>query len=298
MSKSRRPSSVESSAASSSSSSGNKKSSKSSHSSSSTASTADFLKQDDTLQAVLLADSFTQTLRPITLQQPKVLLPLLNTTLLDYALEFLVGGGVQELFVFCSAHADKVREHVGKSRLLKRSACQWRVIVGKGVHSEGDALRHLDQLDLIKGDFVLMSGDIVTNLSLAAVLQQHRARGQRDKSLLMSVVLKQVNRNDSAAAGGVRSLDDDSVIGLVPSSGQLLLYHNRFGESSVELQTELFTRHPCVQYRYDLYDTHILICTPAVLMLCQVSSIFTTTRHSQAQHNICSVHLLSHDASA
>jgi len=198
-----------------------------------------------------------------------VLLPLLNTTLLDYALEFLIGGGVQELFVFCSAHADKVRKHVGRSRLLKRSACQWRVIVGKGVHSEGDALRHLDQLDLIKGDFVLMSGDIVTNLSLTAVLQQHRARAQRDKSMLMSLVLKQVNRTDNAAAGGVRSLDDDSVIGLVPSTGQVLLYHNKWSESSVELHSEMFTRHPCVQYRYDLYDTHIMICTPSVLLLNQ-----------------------------
>ena len=276
MSKSRRPSAVDPSAASSSGSASGKKSKSSS--SSAAASTADFLKQDDTLQAVLLADSFTQTLRPITLQQPKVLLPLLNTTLLDYALEFLVGGGVQELFVFCSAHADKVREHVGRSRLLKRSACAWRVVVGKGVHSEGDALRHLDQLDLIKGDFVLMSGDIVTNLSLPAVLQQHRARAQRDKSLLMSVVMKQVQRSASAAAGGVRSLDDDSVIGLVPSTGQLLLYHNKWSESSVELHSELFTRHPCVQYRYDLYDTHILICTPAVLMLCLTGDHQVLTR--------------------
>ena len=270
MSKSRRPSSIDPSAASSSSSTSNKKSSKASHSSStSTASTADFLKQDDILQAVLFADSFAQKLRPITLQQPKVLLPLLNTTLLDYALEFLLGGGVQELFVFCSSHADKVREHVGRSRLLKRSACQWRVIVGKGVHSEGDALRHLDQLDVIKGDFVLMKGDIVTNMSLTAVLQQHRARAQRDKSMLMSLVLKQVNRTDNAAAGGVRSLDDDSMIGLVPATGQLLLYHNKWSEASVELHSEIFTRHPCIQYRYDLYDTHIMICTPAVLMLNQ-----------------------------
>ena len=282
MSKSRRPSTLESSTSSSSNPTFNKKSSKPSHSSlptstskashhssASAASTADFLKQDDTLQAVLFADSFTVKLRPITLQQPKVLLPLLNTALLDYALEFLVGGGVQELFVFCSAHADKVREHVGRSRLLKRSACQWRVIVGKGVHSEGDALRHLDQLDLIKGDFVLMSGDIVTNISLATVLQQHRARAQRDKSMLMSLVLKQVNRTDNAAAGGVRSLDDDSVIGLVPSTGQLLLYHNKWSEPSVELHSDIFTRHPCVQYRYDLYDTHIMVCTPAVLMLIQ-----------------------------
>ena len=40
------------------------------------------------IQAVVLADSFTNTCRPISLEMPKVLFPLCGTPMLDYVLEF------------------------------------------------------------------------------------------------------------------------------------------------------------------------------------------------------------------
>ena len=54
------------------------------------------------LQAVLLADSFTLTFRPASSTVPKVLCPLNNVALLDYAIEWLASNKVEELFVFCS----------------------------------------------------------------------------------------------------------------------------------------------------------------------------------------------------
>ena len=71
------------------------------------------------LSAVLLADSFaqvcsltwncsanlhkvtmsgaTQSFRPITVERPKVLLPLVNVPLIDYALEWLAASAVSEV---------------------------------------------------------------------------------------------------------------------------------------------------------------------------------------------------------
>lgn len=40
-------------------------------------------------------DSFSGTFRPCSLDKPKVLLPLLNVPMLDYVMEFLVAAGVQ-----------------------------------------------------------------------------------------------------------------------------------------------------------------------------------------------------------
>ena len=55
------------------------------------------IKRTDVLQAVLLADSFTVRLRPLTYEKPKVLLPLVNVPMLNYTLEFLARGGVGEV---------------------------------------------------------------------------------------------------------------------------------------------------------------------------------------------------------
>ena len=48
------------------------------------------------LQAVL-ADSFTQSFRPITLEHPKALLPLVNVAMIEYTLEWLAMSGVEEV---------------------------------------------------------------------------------------------------------------------------------------------------------------------------------------------------------
>jgi translation initiation factor eIF-2B subunit epsilon len=55
------------------------------------------VKRDQKLQAVLLADSFTTTFRPLTREKPKVLLPLVNVPMLMYTIEFLAQNGVEEV---------------------------------------------------------------------------------------------------------------------------------------------------------------------------------------------------------
>ena len=54
----------------------------------------------------MLADSFASNFRPITFSMPKVLMPLANVPMIEYTLECLAAGGVQEVFIFCCAHAD------------------------------------------------------------------------------------------------------------------------------------------------------------------------------------------------
>lgn len=60
----------------------------------------DDIRREEGLQAVLLADSFTQTFRPITYEVPKVLLPLVNAPMLEYTLELLANSGVVEVTCF------------------------------------------------------------------------------------------------------------------------------------------------------------------------------------------------------
>ena len=58
---------------------------------------AEDVKGDQKLQAILLADSFSQTFRPVTLESPKVLLPLVNVPMIEYTIEFLAQNGVEEV---------------------------------------------------------------------------------------------------------------------------------------------------------------------------------------------------------
>lgn len=61
-------------------------------------------------------------------------------------------------------------------------------VVSTSCLSAGEALRLIDQKDVIKSDFVLVSGDTVSNMNLAPVLEAHRARRQKDKSNIFTMV--------------------------------------------------------------------------------------------------------------
>jgi translation initiation factor eIF-2B subunit epsilon len=56
------------------------------------------LKREQKLQAIIMADSWSKTFRPVTWEKPKALLPLVNVPMLEYTLEFLAQSGVEEVY--------------------------------------------------------------------------------------------------------------------------------------------------------------------------------------------------------
>lgn len=54
-------------------------------------------------------------------------------------------------------------------------------------------MRELDAKQLIDTDFILVTGDVVSNMKLDKVLEEHRARRQADKSAIMTMVLKKAS---------------------------------------------------------------------------------------------------------
>jgi translation initiation factor eIF-2B subunit epsilon len=63
-----------------------------------------------------------------------------------------------------------------------------QVIVSTACKSAGEAMREIEQKDIIKGNFVLVSGDVVSNMDLGAAMRAHRARADKDKNAIMTMV--------------------------------------------------------------------------------------------------------------
>ena len=42
----------------------------------------------------------------------QALFPLVNVPMIEYTLEFLASGGVEEVFVFCSSHSDQIQKYI------------------------------------------------------------------------------------------------------------------------------------------------------------------------------------------
>ncbi len=69
-----------------------------------------------------------------------------------------------------------------------RTGEQVTVVVSRSSTSLGDALRAIDSRGCIASDFVLLSADTVTNLDLQRPLKEHKARREKDRNAIMTLV--------------------------------------------------------------------------------------------------------------
>ncbi|CAN0532364.1 unnamed protein product, partial [Ectocarpus sp. 8 AP-2014] len=103
----------------------------------------------------------------------QVLCPLVNVPMIDYTMEFLARNDVKEVFVYCVSHAKQLEEYLQSSTWAAHM--EVRIITSNNCLSAGDALRDIDQRGVVRSDpFVLVSGDVVSNIDLKSVIKQVR----------------------------------------------------------------------------------------------------------------------------
>ena len=156
---------------------------------------------------------------------------------------------------------------------LSYSASKWKLtsspfrtltLLKSTASSVGDAMRDLDNRDLITGDFLLVSGDVVSNMSIEPALAKHRARREKNKDAIMTMVLREAGVDHRTKSKGSRP-----VFVIDPNAERCLYYEemgSRRGRSRhITLDPELLTSNAEIDVRDDLIDCHIDICTLDVL---------------------------------
>jgi len=225
---------------------------------------SDDLKQEDVLQAVVIADSFNIRFLPLTHDRPRTLLPLANVPLLEYTLEFLLAADVQHAIIFCCAHADQIKSYIQSSKWASPDVgMEVCTIVSDSCLSVGDALRDLEAKSIIRSDFVLVHGDLVANIKLATIFEEHKQRRASVKGAAMTVLYKEAPPNNAT-----RRKEDEFVVALNSQTKRVIGYQRvRNLKNKFALNRESFEACTSVQIRHDLLDCHVSICSPTVLQL-------------------------------
>ena len=127
-------------------------------------------------------------------------------------------------------------------------------------------MRDLDNRDKITGDFLLVSGDVVSNLPVENALAKHRARREKDKNAIMTLILREAGIEHRTKSSGCKP-----VFVIDPTVDRCLHYEemtqrHRNGQH-VHIDPDLLSNHTEIEVREDLIDCYIDICTPDVLGL-------------------------------
>lgn len=179
--------------------------------------------------------------------------------------------GVQEVYLYCGAQTDRVEEYVNQSRWAASSRSSPFSVVQfvrvADARSTGDVLRDLDKRALVDGDFVLVHGDVVSNIQLDSILADHRKRREESASNIMTMVLRSGGSdNHRTKTNGI------TPIFVVDSNNKRCLHYEEMSPLDEDhyalldpaIPEELSTDF---EVRADLIDAHIDICTAEVLAL-------------------------------
>ena len=208
----------------------------------------------------------------------KCLLPLANIPLIEYTLECLSTSGVQEIFIVCRAHARLIEEYIHASNWSQKGVGpSVKVIVSQELRSIGDAIRDLDSKQLLQSDFILTSGDIVSNLSLMPLVEKHKKRRKADPNAIMTVLLREAGPNHPS-----RARTEQQLYLIDSNTNQLISFetYEKFNSRQrASLDTKHFKNRNEISLRTDFIDCQIDICSLEVPALFTENFDYQEVRH-------------------
>ncbi len=151
------------------------------------------------MQAVILVGGEGTRLRPLTETVPKPIMPLVDRPLIVFMLEWLREHGVDDVVLCCGFLAGAVESALGDGSEL---GVRLRCIAEPEPLGTGGALKYAEEL--LDRRFLMLNGDVLTDLDLTAQIAQHERTRATGTLALVGV-------EDPTAYGLVRMTGDNAV---------------------------------------------------------------------------------------
>ncbi len=152
------------------------------------------------MQAVILVGGEGTRLRPLTVGTPKPMLPLVNVPFIEYIVGLLKSHGIDEIILSAGYLPTAFDAHLGDGNEL---GVKLTYVTEETPLGTGGAVKNVEKH--LKGTFIVLNGDILTNLNISQLIEYHQAK-------------------KAVATLTLTSVDDPTAYGLVPidTTGRVL----------------------------------------------------------------------------
>lgn len=156
------------------------------------------------------------------------------------------------------------------------------ILTSKETYSPGDAMRDIYTRGLVTTDFILVMGDLVSNIRIDEVVRVHKERRKTNKDAIMTMVVKESGPEHRTrwvlqtpcpiclrlfTTGLFRSRGESSIFILDAETSECLHYESITGSRStkvIQVPREILAEHPELEIRNDLMDCFIDVCSVEV----------------------------------
>jgi len=159
------------------------------------------------MQAVILVGGEGTRLRPLTSTVPKPVVPLVDRPFISFMLEWLREHGIDDVIMSCGFLATSVRNVLGDGSGV---GVRLRFVEEPDPRGTAGALKFAESM--LDERFLMLNGDVLTDIDLSAQMAQHERTGARATLALVPVP-------DPTAYGLVHLAEDHSVTDFVEKPG-------------------------------------------------------------------------------
>lgn len=124
------------------------------------------------MKGLILAGGFATRLRPLSCSKPKLLFPVVGIPLIDLMITWLKKGGVREVILAVNHLSERLRLEVGERRL----GCRVRFSVETEPLGTAGPIRLAKTLLDPGEQFVVVNGDIVSDIDIRGMVKAHQTR--------------------------------------------------------------------------------------------------------------------------
>jgi mannose-1-phosphate guanylyltransferase len=184
------------------------------------------------MQAVILVGGEGTRLRPLTSTVPKPVVPLVDRPFISFMLEWLVKHGVDDVIMSCGFLATSVRNVLGEGGDL---GVRLRFVEEPDPRGTAGALKYAEPM--LDERFLMLNGDVLTDIDLSAQIAQHDDSGAKATLSLVPVA-------DPSAYGLVHLNEDRSVRDFVEKPSPDAIDTNLISAGAYVLQREILQLVP------------------------------------------------------
>ncbi len=180
------------------------------------------------MKAVIMAGGEGTRLRPLTSNQPKPMLPMANRPMMEHVVALLRQHGFTDIVVTVAFMANAVRSYFGDG-----SELGVRMVYATEETPLGTAGSVLNAREELDERFVVISGDVLTDIDLSAVVAFHERKGALATLALCSV-------ENPLEFGIVITNEDDSIERFLEKPGWGQVFSDNINTGIYVLEPEIF----------------------------------------------------------
>ena len=184
------------------------------------------------MQAVILVGGEGTRLRPLTSTVPKPVVPLVDRPFIAFMLEWLKGHGIDDVIMSCGFLATSVRNVLGDGSAM---GIKLRFVEEPDPRGTAGALKYAERL--LDERFLMLNGDVLTDIDLTGQIAQHERTGARATLALAPVA-------DPSAYGLVHLHEDRSVRDFVEKPSPDAIDTNLISAGAYVLEREILALVP------------------------------------------------------